>query len=37
VPPIRGVFVGGGDTSLQVGVDVMLAKETVLDRSKTAE
>jgi transglutaminase-like putative cysteine protease len=37
VPPIQGVFVGGGNTSLTVGVDVLLAKEAVLERAKTAE
>lgn len=37
VPPIRGVFVGGGNTTLTVGVDVLLANEVVLERSKTAE
>jgi hypothetical protein len=37
VPPIQGVYVGGGDTLLEVAVDVLLANESLANPSKDLE
>ena len=37
VPPVQGVFVGGGQTALDVAVDVVLAQEWTADRTNPAE
>ncbi|MCY3005728.1 MAG: transglutaminase family protein [Planctomycetota bacterium] len=37
VPPIQGVYVGGGDTLLDVAVDVLLANDSPVNRSKDQE
>lgn len=37
VPPIQGVYVGGGDTLLEVAVDVLLANESLANPAKNSE
>lgn len=37
VAPVHGVFIGGGDTTLNVAVDVVLANERFANRSKPDE
>jgi transglutaminase-like putative cysteine protease len=34
VPPVLGVYVGGGDTALEVAVDVVLANERLANPTK---
>jgi len=37
VAPVQGVFIGGGETTLNVAVDVVLANEQEANRSKPNE